>query len=596
MQVKTLVVNGVEYPVRWTSLTGWELQLALDPQQNILRIEGFDSNRRLVSQAADTITITVTGTGESPVGRIVFNEIQYNPWVPGTEFVEFYNASATSGFDLSGHRINGLGFTFPDGVVIAPGGFVVIARDPVAFGDLYGFSGPVAAQFDGTLSNGGEALSLVAPDGTNIVASIRYDSVPPWPEIANGTGASLQLIDARHDPTRVANWAAQAGVATPGAVNSVRASLDVFPTLWVNEVRPENVDGPTDSAGDRDPWVEIYNSGGASIPLSRLYLTDDFANLTKWPFPATTIAAGERKVVWLDGELNESTLAELHTSFRAAAGNGTVALVSGNGPLQVLDYLSYENLTPGLSFGAYPDGQAVWRESFYRATPGAPNDVTPPAARVFINEWMASNSRTIQDPDDLDFDDWFELFNPGPLAVDLGGYSLTDDPTNPDQTVIPAGTVIQPGGFLLVWADNENATNGQLHVSFRLSADGETIALYAPDGSEMDLVTFARVDQDLSGGRLTDGGVITNVLAMATPGFSNGGNGGMHDFTVITRSNGQIVLTWSTENGGSYAVQFKTDLAEPNWTDLRTVIGSGGTSSTSDAAGERRRFYRIVRQ
>jgi hypothetical protein len=598
VHIKTLRVNGVEYPVRWTSLTGWELQLALDPQQNVLRIEGYDSNGRLVAQAVDTITVTVTGAGEIPAGRVVFNEIQYNPAVPGTEFVEFYNASATSAFDLSGYRMNGLGFTFPDGTVIAPGGFVLIAKDRVALGGLYGFTIPVAAQFDGILSNGGEALTLVAADGTNIVASLRYDNVPPWPVIADGTGASLQLIDARQDPTRAANWAAQPGVATPGTANSVRATLPAFPTLWLNEVSPQNVDGASDSAGDRDPWVEIYNSGSTSIALSGMSLTDDFAQPGKWTIPAgASIGAGERKVVWLDGEPGESTATEWHANFRPSAPTGSVALFAPifNVP-QVLDYLSYENLPVGLSYGAYPEGQAVWRETFLRATPGAPNDVTPPPARVFINEWMTSNSRTIQDPDDLDFDDWFELYNPGPVAVDLAGYSLTDDPANPDQTVIPEGIVIPPGGFLLVWADNENATNGQLHVSFRLSADGDQIVLYAPDGSLMDSVAFGSIARDVSGGRLTDGGSITNALSLATPGFSNSGASGGIAFTAVAVSNSQVVLTWQTGNAANFTVQYKNDLSEPAWTDLRTVVGSGGAASTTDTAGQRHRFYRILQQ
>lgn len=602
--VKTIRVNGVEYPVRWTSVNAWELTLALPPQQNILRIEGYDSFGRPVTQANDTIVITVTNAGETIAGRVIFNEIQYNPAVPGAGFVELHNTSRTTAFDLSGFRINGLGFSFPPGSVIAPGGFLVLASDAVRFGEQHGFTIPVTAEFEGTLANGGEALSLLAPDpagGTNelVIAAVRYDDDLPWPALADGTGASLQLRNPSQDPSRVLNWAVLPGSATPGAGNSVLTTFAAIPNLWLNEVHPENLDGPADAAGDRDPWLELYNAGGATISLTGFYLTDDFNDLLKWPFPVGAIInPGQRLVVWLDGEPAEAAGTQWHANFRPTPGSGSVAIVThvNNSPA-VLDYLTYEQLSAGLSFGAFPEAQAIWREPFFRPTPASANDLSQPPARIYINEWMTSNSRTIQDPDDLDFDDWFELYNAGSAPVDLGGYSLTDNPANPDQSVIPAGTIIQPRGYLLVWADDESATNGQLHVSFRLSADGESIGLYAPDGSQVDSVTFGPIARDVSGGRMPDGGAIASSLAAATPGFSNGGgNPGAIEFTTITRSNGQVSLSWNGGTAQNFLVEFKENLDAPTWTTLRTVAGSGGTGTTTDAAGSVRRFYRILAQ
>ena len=48
--------------------------------------------------------------------------------------------------------------------------------------------------------------------GTEIVVDkVRYESVPAWPTSANGSGPSLQLIDAGQDNSRVANWSDGAG-------------------------------------------------------------------------------------------------------------------------------------------------------------------------------------------------------------------------------------------------------------------------------------------------------------------------------------------------------------------------------------------------
>src|SRR4030095_2806077 len=84
------------------------------------------------------------------------------------------------------------------------------------------------------------------------------------------------------------------------------------------------------------------------------------------------------------------------------------------------------------------------------------------------------------------FQDWFELFNPNASAVDLGGYHLTDDISNPTKFTVPTNTIIAGRGFLLVWADEDGAqnspTNSDLHANFRLNDSGEVLGLYAPGG------------------------------------------------------------------------------------------------------------------
>ena len=56
---------------------------------------------------------------------------------------------------------------------------------------------------------------------------------------------------------------------------------------------------------------------------------------------------------------------------------------------------------------------------------------SPPPITVSINEWMASNTRTLLNTNNNNrFDDWFELYNPSAFAADLTGYWLTDDLTN----------------------------------------------------------------------------------------------------------------------------------------------------------------------
>lgn len=128
----------------------------------------------------------------------------------------------------------------------------------------------------------------------------------------------------------------------------------------------------------------------------------------------------------------------------------------------------------------------------------------PAAGQVLVNEWMASNTNAVADPADGNFDDWFELFNAGGAAVDLSGYTLTDDVADPAKYTLPTGTVLAAEDHLLIWADEELA-QGPLHANFNLNALGETLSLYAPDGTLVDSVTFGPQLADVSEGRWKDG-------------------------------------------------------------------------------------------
>ncbi len=116
--------------------------------------------------------------------------------------------------------------------------------------------------------------------------------------------------------------------ATPGASKfTIAAALPAFPTLWINEVQAQNLTGPTNSAGQRTPWLEIYNPGTNTISLNGLYLSANYSNLLQWAFPAgSSISPGQFKTVFADGQTALSTLTELHTSFVLPAGTGSLAL------------------------------------------------------------------------------------------------------------------------------------------------------------------------------------------------------------------------------------------------------------------------------
>lgn len=325
---------------------------------------------------------------------------------------------------------------------------------------------------------------------------------------------------------------------TPGKINAGPGSLASVPPLWINEVLPANIKGPRDNAGDRDPYVEIYNAGASALDLGGLYLTDNWTNQLKWSFPlGSVVPAGGFLTVWCDGEEGESASGAVHTSFRLSPTNGVVALVRNEGGASgttVLDYLNWRSLPADRSLGLVPDGVARSAQGLFYPTPGATNDASFPDFRVIINELMAQNTRTVQDPADGDYDDWIELYNGGTNTVDLSGFYLTDRLTNSVSAMfrIPAGYPIPAGGFLRIWADNETGQNksgtGELHVNFSLSREGEQVGLFDPRGILVDEMTFGAQTNDVSLGRFPDGGPVPLYsMEVPTPGSANvlaGGN------------------------------------------------------------------------
>ncbi len=541
VRVKTITVNGVAWPVTWSSLTGWTLRVPVSAATNSLQVAGLDLHGNLVTNTSFTVTAVVNVVPASPVGQLVFNEIMFHAARPDGEYVEIYNRSTNTTYDLSGWRVNGLDYTFPPGSFLAPRSYLVLAKNRSAFATAYDNGVSVFGEFGGELQLDGETLTLIQPGLTPaeevVVDRVRYEGALLWPAAAAaGTGSSYQLIDASQDNSRAGNWTARyappAKYLTPGMTNQMTASLPAFPALWINEVQADHSGGLLDNANQPDPWIEIYNSGSNSVSLNGLYLSGNYTNLTNWAFPSGySLGPTQFLVVFCDGQPAQSTGNQLHTSFRLPPASGSVALSRlYNSQPQVLDYVNYAGLNSSNAYGSFPDGQPFDRQEFFYVTPGGTNDGRSAPLRVCINEWMAANSRTLADAD-RDYEDWFELFNPGTNAVDLAGYYLTDTLINRFKYLVTTNGphLIPPRGYLLVWADEEtgqNVVNGvphtDLHVNFKLAAGGEEIGLFAADGTPVDAVTFSQQTTDVSMGRDPDGSA--NIVFMpgsASPRAAN---------------------------------------------------------------------------
>jgi hypothetical protein len=412
VNVDTVWINGVAYPLTWTTMTNWTVTLPLVNGTNQLSVVGVDRNGQPITGDSNSVNVVCSGTNASPVGKVVINEIMYAPavsnallYVPAVndaQFVELYNNSTNTTFDMSGWQVQGLSYTFPNGSLLAPTNFLVLAANGAAFAEAYGATNPVFDTFSGTLSPNGETLTL--NNASNVtVAEVEYENQLPWPTNANGTGASLQLIDPHQDNWRVGNWASAPLSATPGKLNSVAAALTPFPSLWLNELQADNLTGITNRAGQHTGWLELYNPSTNIISLNGLYLANNYTNLLQWAFPGNAVInAGQFEVIFADGLTNLSTTNELHANFILPSGTGSLALtrLATNGQQQVLDYVDYQNINPNDSYGSFPDGQSFNRQEFFQATPGAPNNGTATPPPSFIDYTVVGSVYT-QDFDSL---------------------------------------------------------------------------------------------------------------------------------------------------------------------------------------------------
>jgi hypothetical protein len=195
-------------------------------------------------------------------------------------------------------------------------------------------------------------------------------------------------------------------------------------------------------------------------------------------------------------------------------------------------------------------------------------------AQILINEFAASNSNTISDPEFNAYSDWIELHNIDSKAWNLKNFYLSDNFNSPNKWQIPIDTLLEPGGFIIIWADGRNTS---LHTSYKISALGEEIALYSPGSRLIDSLSFKTQKADVSYGRTPNDISIWTYFSEPSPGSAN---------TSIAYSDIVFNVPEFSQRGGFYTssqtisiktnfggeIKFTTDGSEPQRTSLSYII------------------------
>jgi hypothetical protein len=520
---RIITINGIAYPLSWSSITNWSARVPLTGQTNQFIVRGYDSKSNLLANSVKVITVYFAGNVAKPENSLVISEIMYQPKVTNAHFVEIYNRSTNTTFGLGGYKLNGVDFNFPAAQIISPLSRLVVVKDIQAFRSAYGTNAEIAGEYNGDLDKDGETLTLAkAAPTTNladtVISKVKYEIVTPWPSgpAATNSGVSLQLIDPAQDVARVSNWGESSGWKffshTTNQISGARLSfwLNIAGTLYIDDIR--FVHGSVPAVGSNfvrngdfetnltSAWTfgNSYQGGSA---LSSLYAKTGTNSLRLAP----TISGSSSTAMYQD---------IVPTPSSSSSSNYTVSFW----------YRPTSNMTLNVRMGG-SSAQPSFSTLSVPATPGSNNSIAGtvnPYPLLWINEIQPNNKSTLLDNTGTN-SPWIELYNSSSNQIDIGGYSLSKSYTNLSAWTFPPGTVINPGQFRVIFVDGrpQFTTNPVIHTSFRLDGTNGSIIL-SRTNQILDYINYTNLHDNEAYGDVPDGQLFTRqLLYYPTPGASN---------------------------------------------------------------------------
>jgi hypothetical protein len=154
--------------------------------------------------------------------------------------------------------------------------------------------------------------------------------------------------------------------------------------VFMTEVSASNQTSIPDEEGAHSDWIEIANVGDVPINLDGWYLTDSFRRLTRWRFPAVSLAPAARLLVYASGKDRRDAGRPLHANFHLNERGEYLALVRPDGRTIAHEFLpKYPRLRGVVTYGLreklhVADSRSTIPADAYRfftvPTPGRPNE------------------------------------------------------------------------------------------------------------------------------------------------------------------------------------------------------------------------------
>ena len=448
--------------------------------------------------------------------EVTVSEVMHNPSGSSDyEYIELHNPSGSRPAVLDGYTFtNGINFTFPARTAVPPGGYLLVVKGSSAgnfapFRAYYGLGSevPIVGPYALNLNNAGERVTLSKSPGGATVLSFEYSDARGWPVAANGAGHSLVPIQEDNQPGDSldygGNWRASAFIkGSPGKADPVHADV------LLNEI-VAHTDVNVGLYHSNDA-IEILNTSNSLINMADWYLSDDKANLAKWPIGSagTSIPACGRL---LFDEIHHFNSPIPGRGFSISEGGGEIylsCLPAGQPSLRrVADAVRFKGQERSVSLSRFPDGGQFWYAT--AISTGTVN--TPPLGDIVISEFMYN-------PGANQSYEFIELYNPTGSSIRMENGAGQWRINGGVDFAFPAGVTIAPGGFLALvpFHPVNDATSMTLFrsryslaagepaqvfgpYSGRLSNKGDRIALERPQSPQYvgDVVSWVIVDESI---------------------------------------------------------------------------------------------------
>ena len=343
---------------------------------------------------------------------------------------------------------------------------------------------------------------------------------------------------------------------------SSRAPADA---VALSEIMISNKGSVPDNLGGYPDYIELHNGSSEKADISGYGLSDSLLEGAKYVFPAGTVLEPDAYVVvWCGGEAEDG----MHAPFKLSAGEEAVLFDASGRPLDTAVLNSVDSgmvlrregevWTQAKPCPGYPKTEAGMAE--YEASLKETEDMG-----LYINEFMASNATTICDSFGS-YSDWIELYNSTDTDMDISGFGISDNLSQPMKYRFPDGTKIAAKGYLVVFCSgNEGMQNGELHAPFGLRSYGEDVVIANRAGRIIDSYSFKNQETDVSMARIPDGAGEFQSNSQPSPGYPNTGAG----YSAFDAAN-RLPL------GGVYISEFggSTGSVASDWVELHNSTGS----------------------
>lgn len=442
-------------------------------------------------------SLTAFFRGQADTLKPILTEINYQSYNnrDAGDWVEIYNPHPIA-LDLSGWQLKNDNdfdvFEFPENTSIPPSGYLVIVQDSARFANIYPDITPVPGSFEFGLRTWSSDIRLFDAH-ENLIVSLKYYSIAPWPEQAAGTGRSIELIDKElnmHDPQ---NWQPGCLGGSPGTEPMECQEDYKICFSEFNYQSHDNVD-----VGD---WVELYNADSLTANLS-FWSFKDSGKDHNFTLPYPTLLDPGKFLILCN---NITDFRDYYSDTIRALGDFDFGLSRQGDQLRLFEpweseisRVEYSELAPWpqdisgtgrtaeiIDISANQNDGYNWKNGCLGGSPGKFPGTCHDTANIIITEINYKSA------ENFDTKDWFEIYNKDSISVNLGGWTMRDsDPSHNFQ--FPRQTTLSAGKYLVVVQDSlafksihDTIPNFVGEFDFGLSAENDELHLVDLFGQEL---------------------------------------------------------------------------------------------------------------